>query len=187
MCSFSSLFRIIYRKRVYMEKELSITYYFRPGDFNEIGRRKDGVSFRDLVKDFERDFHEAHTSEYALNLYANSTTMAILAKSCDAAPFMIYGMELTQSNSFDPEKDPYINHEMDKNSQFVYVYCIDSAFMTDFDENGYPILTEDSEIYPLTLLVDKTMSDGTIKLSTPTLDDDETENIMVNVPKYEFA
>lgn len=172
-----------------MEKELSITYYFRPGDFNEIGRRKDGVSFRDLVKDFERDFHEAYISEYALNLYANSTTMALLAKSCDAALFMIYGMELTQSNSFDPEKDPYINHEMDKNSQFVYVYCIDSAFMTDFDENGYPIFTEDSEIYPLTLLVDNTMSDGTIKLSTPTLDDgdDETETNIVDVPKYEFA
>jgi hypothetical protein len=61
--------------------------------------------------------------------------------------------------------------------------------MTDFDENGYPILTEDSEIYPLTLLVDKTMSDGMIKLSTPTLDDgdDETETNIVDVPKYEFA
>ena len=35
--------------------------------------------------------------------------MNLLARSCDAAPFMIYGMELTQGKSFDAEKDPYIN------------------------------------------------------------------------------
>ena len=55
-----------------MEKEISETYYFKPTDFNEKGRRiSDGVTFRDVVKEFERDFHERHSTEYALNLYAN--------------------------------------------------------------------------------------------------------------------
>ena len=41
-----------------IEKEITETYYFTPSDFNEKGRRiSDGVTFRDVVKDFERDFH----------------------------------------------------------------------------------------------------------------------------------
>lgn len=41
------------------EKEITETYYFMPTDFNDKGRRfSDGVSFRDVVKDYERDFHE---------------------------------------------------------------------------------------------------------------------------------
>ena len=64
-----------------IEKEITETYYFVPSDFNERGRRiSDGVTFRDIVKDFERDFHERHSTEYALNLYANSQTMDLLAK-----------------------------------------------------------------------------------------------------------
>lgn len=40
------------------EKEITETYYFMPTDFNDKGRRfSDGVSFRDVVKDYERDFH----------------------------------------------------------------------------------------------------------------------------------
>ena len=83
---------------------------FNPDIFDKSGRRlSDGLSFRNLVKEFERDFHRIHSMEYALNLYGNSQTMNLLARSCDAAPFMIYGMELTQGKSFDAEKDPYIN------------------------------------------------------------------------------
>ena len=67
-----------------MEKEISETYSFRPLDFDEKGRRiVDGLSFRDVVKEYERDFHYRHSTEYALNLYANSKTMALLAKSND--------------------------------------------------------------------------------------------------------
>ena len=43
-------------------------------------------------------------------------------------------MDLTQGTSFDAERDPYINHEMDKHSKSIYVYGIDSAFMTEFDK-----------------------------------------------------
>lgn len=79
-----------------MEKEISETYSFRPLDFDEKGRRiVDGLSFRDVVKEYERDFHYRHSTEYALNLYANSKAMALLAKSNDAAPFLMYGMDLT--------------------------------------------------------------------------------------------
>ncbi len=173
-----------------MEKEIYITYRFNPADYDANGRRKnDGNTFREVVKEYERDFHQVHSSDYALNLYANSTTMGLLARSCDAAPFLVYGMDLTQGQTFDPDKDPFANHEMDKNSKYIYVYGIDSAFMTEYDDNGYPILDENSEIFPLTLLVDDTMPEGTIRLSAPTSDDDgeDTDDVIVGVPKFEYA
>lgn len=173
-----------------MEKEISKTYYFSPANYNKKGRRKtDGVTFRDVIKEFERDFHECHSTEYALNLYANSQTMNLLARSCDAAPFLTYGMDLTQGKSFDPEKDPYANRQMEKYSERIFVYGIDSAFMTEFDEHGYPIFDEDNDIYPLTLLIDDTMRDGIIRLAVPTLDDSDNESlpITVDIPKYVHA
>lgn len=172
-----------------MEKEIIETYYFNPADYNDNGRRiSDGMTLRDVIKGFERDFHKVHSTEYALNLYANSQTMALLAKSCDAAPFLLYGMDLTQGHAFDAEKDPYINHEMDKHSSYIYVYGIDSAFMTEFDENGYPVLDEESDIYPLTLLINDEMRDGTVRLAVPTSDDEEdTEPITIDSPKYILA
>ena len=85
-----------------IEKEISETYYYNPADFDGNGRRlDDGMTFRDLVKNYEHDFHDKHSSEYAFNLYANSKTMNLLAKSCNAAPFLVYGMDLTQGRSFD--------------------------------------------------------------------------------------
>ena len=172
-----------------MEKELYKTYYFDPTDYNNDGRRKnDGKSFRDVVKEFEYDFHDTYTTEYALNLYANSLTMALLAKSNNAAPFLMYGMDLTQGKSFDAVQDPFVNHEMEKYSPNIYVYGIDSAFMTEFDEYGYPIMDKDSDIYPLTLLVDNTMRDNEVRLAVPTIDDgNETEDVTIDVPQFEYA
>ena len=172
-----------------MEKELYKTYYFDPADYDDRGRRKsDGKTFRDVVKEFEYDFHDTYSTEYALNLYANSLTMALLAKSKDAAPFLIYGMDLTQGKSFDAVQDPFVNHEMEKYSLNIYVYGIDSAFMTEFDEYGYPILDENSDIYPLTLLVDSSMRNNEVRLAVPTMDDgDETEDVTINVPQFEYA
>lgn len=172
-----------------MEKELYKTYYFDSADYDNNGRRKsDGKTFRDVVKEFEYDFHDTYSTEYALNLYANSRTMALLAKSNDAAPFLTYGMDLTQGKSFDAIQDPYVNHEMEKYSPNIYVYGIDSAFMTEFDEYSYPVLNEDSGIFPLTLLVDNTMRDNEVRLAVPTMDDgDETEDVIIDVPKFEYA
>ena len=172
-----------------MEKEIIETYYFNPSDFNHEGRRlNDGKTFRDVIKDFERDFHFRHPTEFALNLYANSNTMMLLSKSREAAPFLTYGMDLTQGRSFDAEKDPIINHQIDIHSKNVFVYGIDSAFMDNYDENGYPVLDENSNIYPLTLLIDEKLLDNTIKLTVPTIDDDnETDQIIVNIPKFEYA
>jgi hypothetical protein len=172
-----------------MEKELYKTYYFDPADYDDRGRRKsDGKTFRDVVKEFEYDFHDTYSTEYALNLYANSLTMALLAKSKDAAPFLIYGMDLTQGKSFDAVQDPFVNHEMEKHSPNIYVYGIDSAFMTEFDEYGYPVLDENSDIYPLTMLVDNAMRDNEVRLAVPTMDDgDETEDVTINVPQFEYA
>ena len=172
-----------------MEKELYKTYYFDSADYDKRGRRKsDGKSFRDVIKEFEYDFHDTYSTEYALNLYANSRTMALLAKSNDAASFLMYGMDLTQGKSFDAVQDPFVNHEMEKYSPNIYVYGIDSAFMTEFDEYGYPILDENSDIYPLTLLVDDTMRDNEVRLAVPTIDDgNETEDVTIDVPQFEYA
>lgn len=171
-----------------MEKEISETYYYNPNDYDEKGRRRsDGMTFRDIIKEFERDFHDIHTADYALNLYANSFVMRLLSKSCDAAPFLVYGMDLTQGESFDAKMDPFINHEMEIHSPYICVYGIDSAFMTEFDEYGYPIVDEDKDIYPLTLLVDSTMRNGVVRLAVPTSDGDNEEDVIVDVPKFEFA
>lgn len=172
-----------------MERELSERYHFNPADFGEDGRRlTDGISFRRVVMEFEYAFHRAHTTEYALNLYANSQTMRLLAKSNNAEPFMIYGMDLHSGHNFDPESDPFINKSIDEYSQNVLVYGIDSAYMTDFDEFGTPILNDDSEIFPLTLLVDNTMRDDEIRLSTPTTDDDgDLEPVTNDVPQKEYV
>ena len=60
--------------------------------------------------------------------------------------------------------------------------------MTEFDEYGYPILDENSDIYPLTLLVDDTMRDNEVRLAVPTMDDgDETEDVIIDVPKFEYV
>ena len=172
-----------------MEREISERYFFDPFDYDKKGRRrKDGLPFRELVREFERDFHARHTKEYALNFYGNSKTMSLLQSSCDAEPFLTYGMDLTQGRAFDAEQDPYINHEIDKCSRNIFVYGIDSAFMTEFDKYGYPILDEDGDIFPLTLLIDKTMRDNEVRLAVPTFDDgDETEDVTIDVPQFEYA
>lgn len=62
------------------------------------------------------------------------------------------------------------------------------AYMTEFEENGYPILDDDKGIYPLTLLIDDTMREDEVRLSVPTMDDgDETEDVTINVPQFEYA
>lgn len=167
--------------------EICETYRFRMTDFDAQGRRKsDGETFRNVIKTCERDFHTRHISEYAINLYANSRTMYLLQCSCDANPQLMYGMDLTQTNSFDPRLDPSINHAIDKASKYILVYGIDSAFMTEFDESGYPVLDEECEIYPLTLLIDSMMSDGTLRLSVPTTEEDQEENtVTINTPKLQ--
>lgn len=54
--------------------------------------------------------------------------------------------------------------------------------------SNYAIIDDDSDIFPLTLLVDNTMRDGVLVLAVPTLDDgDETEIVTVDVPQYEYA
>ena len=172
-----------------MEKEIIESYYFAPSDFNHNGRRlSDGKTFRDIVKDFERDFHFRHSTEYALNLYGSTHTMILLSKSCDAAPFLTYGMDLTQGRAFDAEKDPFINHQMDIHSKKILVYGIDSAYMDKFDKNGYPIIEENSGIHPLTLLIDDKMPDNIVKLAVPTTgDDDESDLVTIDTSKFEYA
>ena len=170
-----------------MELEIIETYTFDPEDYYCGLRKKDGKTFRDVVKEFEYDFHNRHSCEYALNLYANSATMHILASSCGAASFLGYGMDLTQGNAFDAVQDPFVNHEIERYSQNVIVYGIDSAYMET--SNGDIAIDEEKGIFPLTLLIDESMRNGVLRLATPTVDDDgeEEENIVVESPKFEYA
>ena len=173
-----------------MEKEIIENYSFNSFDYDQSGRRKDnGRTFRDVVKDFEHDFHNRHSTEYALNLYANSRIMNLLAKSNGAEPFMIYGMDMCHGTVFNPKDDPDFNFQIDSFSEFTTVYGIDSAFMTDFNENGYPVFDDNSEVYPLTLLIDEKMRDGEVRLTTPTTDDDdeEPETVINDVPQKEYV
>lgn len=170
-----------------MEREISETYFFDENGFDTNGCRIcDGIAFREVVKEFEFDFHKKHSGEYALNLYANARTMNLLAKSCHAEPILSYGMDLTQGKHFDALCDPDANHNMDLYSKSIFVYGIDSAFMTDLDEDGYPIFGDG--IYPLTLLVDCNIRNGELRLSTPTDEsDDEFDINKVLTPVYELA
>lgn len=170
-----------------MEREISETYFFDENGFDTNGCRIcDGITFREVVKEFEFDFHKKHSGEYALNLYANARTMDLLAKSCHAEPILSYGMDLTQGKHFDALCDPDANHNMDLYSKSIFVYGIDSAFMTDLDEDGYPIFGDG--IYPLTLLIDCNIRIGELRLSTPTDEsDDEFDIDKVLTPVYELA
>lgn len=170
-----------------MEREISETYFFDENSFGPNGCRiSDGSTFREVVKGFEKDFHKKHNSEYALNMYANAWTMDLLAKSCHAETFLSYGMDLTQGGHFDALCDPEANHNMDLFSKSIFVYGIDSAYMTDFDKDGYPIFGDG--IYPLTLLVDSNMRNGELRLATPTDEsNDEFEINKVQNPEYELA
>ena len=172
-----------------MQNEIRETYSFNPKDFNEKGRRRsDGVSFRDIIKEFEVDFHHRHSAEYALNLYCNSRTMMLLERACNAEPFLRYGMDLTQGDAFDAIQDPQINREIYPQDKFIIVYGIDSAFMKERDEYGIPIVSEENGIYPLTLLIDEEMNDCNVRLAVPTSDDDNEEEVVpVDNPEYELA
>lgn len=169
-----------------MEQEIIEVYAFDPEDYCDWRRKSDGMTFRDVVKEFERDFHQRHSCEYALNLYANSATMHLLEKSCDAASFLSYGMDLTQGNAFDAEQDPSINHAIEAHSRHVFVYGIDSAYMEISD--GRIVIDEEKGIYPLTLLIDSSMHDGMLRLATPTSDDDgEAELVVIDSPQFEYV
>ena len=171
-----------------MEQEITEIYTFNPKDYHNGLRKTDGKSFRDVVKEFEYDFHNRHSCEYALQLYANFSTMHLLKKACNAAPFLCYGMFLTQGNAFDPVEDPSLNHEMEKYSRNITVYGIDSAYMQTAD-GQYLGVDEEKGIYPLTLLIDDAMHNGTLRLATPASDDDEgeEENIVIVSPKFEHV
>ena len=100
--------------------------------------------------------------------------------------FLSYGMDLTQGHTFDAEQDPTINHAMEAYSRNVTVYGIDSAYMETPD--GNITIDEKAGIFPLTLLIDDSMREGTLRLTTPTWDDEEEEyNVTIDLPNFEYA
>jgi hypothetical protein len=152
--------------------EIKETYHFLPRDFDINGKRvSDGTPFREILKEFERDFHTRHSNYYATFLFANSQMMLLLSRSCNAKENMIYGMDLIGVNG---DFEPNINHRIEEasNKRNIVVYGIDSAFMLP-DKNGTPRIDEEKMIYPLTLLIDNNMKDGMLYLKY--LDDDRND------------
>jgi hypothetical protein len=157
--------------------EIKEIYHFSPQDFDINGKRvSDATSFREVLKEFERDFHFRHSNYYALYLFANHSTMLLLSRSCNARENMIYGMELIDSE-FDPTTNHFIEEVSSKEN--IVVYGIDSTFM-DFDENGVPRIDEEKMIYPLTLLIDNNMKNGVLHLKY--LDNKEDDKDFVMTP-----
>ncbi len=153
-------------------------YHFSPHDFDSNGKRtSDGTSFREVLKEFERDFHAPYPNYYASFLVANYSTMLLLSRSCNAKENMIYGMDLIQN-----EFDPYTNHHIETAStrENIVVYGIDSAFMV-LDKNGIPVIDENKRIFPLTLLIDNELKDGILHLKY--IDDDDQDDEFVFEPK----
>ena len=151
--------------------EIKETYYFSHQDFDSKGRRiTDNLPFFRILRGFEGDFHTRHPDYYALYLFANSRTMFILSRSCNAKENMIYGMDLVEGD-FDPQTNHFIEQASSKEN--IIVYGIDSAFMLP-DKNGIPRIDEEKMIYPLTLLIDNKMKDGVLHLKY--LDDSEDED-----------
>lgn len=78
-----------------MEIEISETYRFATSEYPQNGRNIiTDESFRDWVRYCEHDYHERHSSLYALNFYSNSKTMRILQTSCGVKDELQYGMDL---------------------------------------------------------------------------------------------
>lgn len=157
--------------------EIKETYHFSPYDFDINGKREsDGKPFREILKEFEHDFHSRHSNHYALYLFANHGTMLLLSRSCNAKENMIYGMEL-----IDSEFDPMTNHFIEEAStkKNIVVYGIDSAFMT-FDKDGNSEIDKEKMIFPLTLLIDNKLRDGVLHLKY--LDDDDRDDDLVIEP-----
>ena len=158
--------------------EIKETYHFSPRDFDINGKRiSDSVSFRNILKEFEYDFHERHPDYYALYLFANSRTMLILSHSCNAKENMIYGMEII-NDEFDPNTNHFIEEASNKKN--IIVYGIDSVFMSP-DKNGMPKIDEEKMIFPLTLLIDNKIKDDTLHLKYLD-DDDRNDEDLVDEP-----
>ena len=166
--------------------KITETYYFIHQEFDTNGKREsDNISFRNLLKEFEIDFHTRHPNRYGQFMFANSRTMMLLSKSCNARDDMIYGMDL-----IDGEFNPTINHEIEKADnigQNIVVYAIDSAYQP-LDEYGIPVIDGEKDIFPLTLLVDDSLKNGTLKLMYPSDDSSDEEwipePININVKSF---
>ncbi|MDR1582862.1 MAG: hypothetical protein LBS55_06320 [Prevotellaceae bacterium] len=142
--------------------EIRGNYYFLPYEFDGNGRKHvDGTPFREIVKNFERDFRRRHPSHFASFFFSNSRTMLLLRYSCDADENTIYGMDLIEGD-FDPET----NYNIEKDGKYKVVYGIDSAY-SQIDEDAYP----------LTLLIDDKLPDGMVVLKY--LDDNQNDDIVL--------
>jgi hypothetical protein len=144
--------------------EIKETYYFMSKDFDANGKKQPcGTSFREVIKGFERDFHERHPSHYALFLFANELTMQLLERSCNADEDIRYGMDLINGHF-----DPATNYKIENHSRYKTVYMIDSAYS---EEEG--LFWKGA--YPLTLLIDDSLRSGVLLLKYLDDDDDEEE------------
>lgn len=131
-------------------------YKFSKWNFDENGTNtKDGTFFLEVVRGWERDFHELYSPFFSNCLVGNVSTMFLIKNCFILEPNEDYGMELI-NGKIDLEK----NLTIENYSKRQTVYAIGSWF--DLDE-------------PMFLVRDDDMVDGMVILKYVTDADDEDE------------
>jgi hypothetical protein len=139
-------------------------YTFKGDYFDKKGRREnDGISFRDIVKGFEEEFHKKYAPYYANCFVANLKTMMYLERSFRSS----CGCSLKKSEKYHFGGD-VINGEL----------TFDVA-QKMADAKGRT-LTGGIDVYydeePLWLFTDSDMLDNTVKLMYMPVSDDDDED-----------
>jgi hypothetical protein len=125
--------------------------------FDESGCSAEGDYLPDLLEMFEREFHSYFRPVIANYLFASAATLQALRRSYETEEHEYFGMELINGVI-----DFEASLEMDKYSQTQTVYAIGSSVSTGEEE-------------PLYLIIDDTLTDGTMILRyLPDEDDDDS-------------
>jgi len=135
-------------------------YKFNQSNFNENGfNTKNGSFFLEIIREWERDFHDRFSPFFSNCLFANASTMALLKNCLITEPDNDLGMELING-----EINLDINLELGKHSKRETIYALGS--LNDEDE-------------PLFFVRDDDMVDGMLILKyVPDSDEDEINPIL---------
>lgn len=136
---------------------IQMYYHFNPESFDEEGIHKDTkrVFFQEIDY-WEADFHLNHPHCYANYLFANASTMKIIANAMNAEPNQVFGMELING-----QIDMDTNMEIENHSRFQTIYALCSKIEGEnFDE-------------PIFLISSPEIANGCIILKY--IDEDEAE------------
>lgn len=139
---------------------MEIIYQFDKFTFDKTGYNKqDNLLFLEKIDAWELDFHQQFIPYCASHLFANSSTMLLIARSMDFNEEDRYDMGMDLING---EIDIDTNMAIEEYSNRRTIYALGSKIEGNEDE-------------PLHLIIDDSMSDGTAILKYIPDDDEEEE------------